>query len=125
MPRSYGRLLSVYGRYGVTGSVTDLATDQKQKQQTEHRIEADEADQREHRVADANDFAIAVGCTKETVDQPGLASQLRRHPPQRVGEVRKWKREHQHPEQAGAGFQSAPEVLHSGIGHQDDENRPE
>src|SRR5262249_35004257 len=125
MSRSYRRLLSLYGRYGVTGSVTDLATDQNQKQQTEHKIEVDEADQSEHRVAAADYSAIAVRRVKETVDQPGLASQLRRHPPQRVGEVGKWEREHQHPEQPAAGFQSAAQILDSGIGHQDDKNRPE
>ena len=54
----------MYGRYGVTGSVTDLATDQNQKQQTEHKIKADEADQREHRVAAADDFAVAVAVRK-------------------------------------------------------------
>ena len=44
MSRSYKRLLSMFGRFGVTGSVSDLATDQSQKQHTEHKIKADETD---------------------------------------------------------------------------------
>src|SRR5438552_2690612 len=99
MSRSYRRLLSMPGQYGVTGSVTDLATYQKQKQHTEHKVKADKADQREQRIAAANYFAVAIGCAKKTIDQPGLASQLRRHPPQRVGDVGKWECKHQHPEQ--------------------------
>src|SRR5262249_50876331 len=125
MSRSWRRLLSLFGWQGVTGSVTDLATDQSQKQQTEHKIEAGEADQGEHRVAATDYSAITVRRAKETVDQPGLASQLRRHPSQSVGDVGKGEREHQHPEQPAAGFQSAAQVLDSGIAHQEDKNRPE
>ena len=110
---------------GLIGSMTDLASDQNQKQQTEHKIKADEADQREHHVTAADDFAVAVARAKKAVDQPGLASQFRGHPTQRVGDVGEWEGEHQHPEQSGAGFQSAAQVLDSGIGHQDDENRSE
>src|SRR5262249_36986785 len=61
----------------------------------------------------------------ETVNEPGLASELRRHPSQRVGEVGKWEREHQHPEQPAARFQAAAQVLEDGKGHQGDEDRPE
>src|ERR1700688_4168595 len=125
MWRSYRRLLSRSCWWDVTGSATDLATDQTEKQHTEYEIKADEADEGEHRVAAANDFASAVRRAKEAVDQPGLASQLRRHPPQRVGDVGKWERQHQHPEQAAAGFQSAAQIMDSGKDHQDDKNRPE
>src|SRR5438477_10698025 len=113
MPRSYRRLLSLYGRYGVTRSVTDLAADEKQKQKTEHKIESDEADQGEYGVAAADDFAIAVRAPKEPVDQLGLAAHLRRRPPQRAGDEVYWEREHQHAQQPGAGFQSAAEGLKS------------
>src|SRR5262249_14185808 len=68
---------------------------------------------------------MALRCRKETVNKPGLASQLRRHPSQRVGDVGKWEREHQHPQKPAAGFQSAAQVLESSIRHQDDENRSE
>src|SRR4029079_4036027 len=99
------------GHSGVTGSVTELATDQSQKQHAEHKVKADKADQREQRIAVANYFAVAIGCAQKTIDQPGLASQLCRHPAQRVGDVWKWECKHQHPEQPCAGLQPAPQAL--------------
>ena len=106
-----------------SGSVTDLATDQKQKQQAKHKIEADEADQREHRIAAAHDLAVALGRTKQAVDQPGLTAQFGGHPSKRVGDVWKWEREHQHPEQPIGGFKSAPPALERREAHQQDEDR--
>src|SRR6267154_1694889 len=103
--------------------VADLTTDQKEKEQTENKIETDKTNQREDSVAVTHDFAVAVARPKEAVDQPGLPAQFGRHPPQCVGDVRKGKRQHQYPQQRGAGFQSAAAILESGKGHQDDENR--
>jgi hypothetical protein len=121
----YSQFLSLFGRNCVTGSAIDLATHQNEKQQPEHHVQADKPNEGEHRVAGADYLAMAFRCEEETVNEPGLASQFRRHPPQGVGEVGKREREHQYPEQSAAGFQPAAQVLESGIGHQDDKNRPE
>ena len=115
MSRSYQHLLSHARQLQLLsfGTVADLATDQAEKEQTEHKIEAGEADQREDRVAAAHYFAVAIARAKQSVDQPRLASQFGGHPTQSVGDVGKGKRQHQHPEQPGAGFQSAAPILES------------
>src|SRR5882762_7804056 len=66
--------------------VADLTTDQKEKKQTENKIETDKANQREDSVAVAHDFAVSIARPKEAVDQPGLPTQFGRHPSQRVGD---------------------------------------
>ena len=101
--------------------MADLTTDQVKKEQTEYKIETDEANQRENRVAVAHHFAVAVARVKKAVDEPWLATQFGRHPAQGVGDVRKGKRQHQYPEQPGAGFQSAAPILEIGKAHKEDE----
>jgi len=61
----------MFGRRRAIGTATSLATNQKQKQHTDCNTKVDEADQREYCVAAANYFAMAVGCAKKSVDQPG------------------------------------------------------
>src|SRR5262249_32824001 len=94
--RSYQRLL--FGRDALAGPKTYLATHQSDKQQAKHEVQADESDERKHRIAAADDLAMAVRCAEETINQPRLASQFGRHPAQRVREVRKWKRKYEHPQ---------------------------
>src|SRR5262245_21717187 len=103
MSRSYKRLLFAAGNQLFARTVADLTTDQKEKEQTEHKIQADEANQRENGVAVAHHFTVAVAREKKAVDQPWLTSQFGRHPAQCVSDVWKGKRQHQHPEQPGAG----------------------
>src|ERR1700722_1511326 len=102
MSRSYKVLLSTAGNHFFVRTVADLTTDQKEKEQTEDKIKAGEANQREDSVAVAHHFAVAVACVKKAVDQPWLTSKFGRHPAQRVGDVRKGECQHQHPEQPGA-----------------------
>src|SRR6476619_1278216 len=123
MSRSYRSLLMRCTQHFVTWPVTDLASDQKQKQQAKHKIEADEADQREHRIAAAHNLAVALGRTKQAVDQPGLTAQFGGHPSKRVGDVWKWECEHQHPEQPIGGLKSAPPALKRRVPHQQNEDR--
>src|SRR6516164_7814662 len=73
----------------------ELTTDQEEKEQTEHEIETDKADQREDRVAVAHHLAVAVARVEQAVDEPRLASELGRHPSERVSDVRKGERQHQ------------------------------
>src|SRR5580658_6787113 len=61
-------------------TVADLAPDQIQKEQTEDKIQAGKAHQSKNGVAAADDFAVSVARAKKAVDEPGLTSQLRRHP---------------------------------------------
>src|SRR5215469_8346123 len=113
MSRSYKLLLSTGGDHSLVSmaddpffvrTVADLTTNEKEKEQTEHKIKAGEAHQRENGIAVAHHFAVAVARVKKAVDQPRLTSQFRRHPAQSVSNVRKGKCQHQHPEQPGAGF---------------------
>src|SRR5215831_3947095 len=113
MSRSYKLLLSTGGDHCLVsmaddpfflGAVADLTTNEKEKEQTEHKIKAGEAHQRENGVTVAHHFAVAVARVKKAVDQPWLTSQFGRHPAQSIGNVRKGKCQHQHPEQRGAGF---------------------
>src|SRR5258705_8649005 len=96
MPQSYERLLSAAGNHFFR-TVAYLPADEIEKEQTEYKIETGETNQRKNGVAITHHFAVAVSRVKETVDQPRLTSQFCCHPTQRVGDVRKGKREHQHP----------------------------
>src|SRR6266478_7234532 len=67
--------------------VADLTTDQKEKEQTENKIETTKPNKREDNVAVTHDFAVSIARPKEAVDQPGLPAQFGRHPSQCVGDV--------------------------------------
>src|SRR5260370_10861690 len=123
MSRSYKRLLSAAGKRFFVRTVGALTTDQKEKEPTENKIEPGETNQRENGVAVGHHFTVAVARVKKAVDQPWLTSQFGRHPAQCVSDVRKGKRQHQHPEQHGAGFQLATPILEAGISHKENEDR--
>src|SRR5215510_3444668 len=101
----------------------EFPTSQIQEEQTEHKIESGETNQRENRVAIAHHFAVAVTGVKEAVDQPWLASQFRSHPPQDVRDVREGKCEHQNPKQPAGGLQPATPTLKTCYRHQQDKDR--
>src|ERR1700739_1700427 len=107
----------------VFRTVPDLTSNQIEKEQTQHKVKADEAYQRENSVPAIHDFAVAVAGVKEPVDQPRLTTEFSCHPAHDVADVRKRKRQHQHPEQPGARFESAAPILEPGISHNKDENR--
>src|SRR5271170_4239937 len=131
MSRSYERFLSIYGRLRGAGNPllltvnnrftlrtpVNLASGQEEKQQTEHEVEAYKSDQREKCVSAADHFAIAVPRLEQAVDKPRLASELRRHPSQRVGDIRKREGEHQNPKQPRAGFEPAAPFLEGSVAH--------
>src|SRR4029079_18929768 len=86
-------------------TVSDFSTDQRQKKHSEHKVEPRETNQREQGCARVHRSACAVGRPQDAVDEPGLASQLRRHPPGCRGDVRKREGQHQCPEQRPAAVQ--------------------
>src|SRR6186713_571445 len=91
-----GALLRVPSK---TRPVNDLARHQEQVENTEHEIESAKSDQREERGARVHHGAGAVRGAEQAVHQPRLTSQLGGEPARRVGNVWKWKREHENPEQ--------------------------
>src|ERR1017187_10639935 len=98
MSRSYKVLLCPTGDHFFIRTVGDLTTDQKEKKQAEHKIQAGETNHCENSVAITHHFAVAVSRVKKAVDQPWLTSQFCRHPAQCVGNVGKGECQHQHPE---------------------------
>src|ERR1700751_2405742 len=92
-------------------TVPALASDQIEKEQTQHKVKADEAYQRENSVPAIHYFAVAVTGVKKPIDQPRLTTEFSCHPAYCVGDVRKRKRQHQRPEQPAAGFESAAPIL--------------
>src|SRR5262245_22422434 len=104
-------LLSTAGDLCFVRTAVNLTTLQKEKKQTEHKIQPDEANQCEDRVAVAHYFAVAFARRKNAVDQPRLTPQFGSHPSQGVGNVRKRKCQHQHPEQPIAECEPAAPIL--------------
>jgi hypothetical protein len=64
-PRTMNRLLFGDGNQFFVRAAVDLASGQKQKEHTEHKIKTCKTDQVENRVAAADHFAIAVPRVKE------------------------------------------------------------
>ena len=60
----------------LPGSSINLASYRLEKKQAQKEIEAGKSDQGENRVAAAHHFAVALLCAKQTLDKPGLPSEL-------------------------------------------------
>src|SRR5690348_3145962 len=91
----------------MLGPSLDLVRDEEQEENAEHEIKTCKPDQREERVAGVNVRARALCRSQETVNEPWLSSELRGHPSGRRRDVRKWKREHQHPERGPRRLESS------------------
>src|SRR6185295_9518658 len=90
------------------GTLADPADHEEEEEGAQRRVKAHEAEQREHRVAGGDVGRRAVAGEQKSVDEPGLAAELRGHPARRVGDVREGEQEHQHPEQRAGVEQLAP-----------------
>src|ERR1700752_3908310 len=80
-------------------TATDLAANQEEVEHPDDEVEPAEADQGEDRAARADHAAGAVTGPEQSVDEPGLAPELGRHPANGGGD--EWKRngEHERPSQ--------------------------
>src|ERR1700756_1704733 len=105
----------------VFRTVPDLTSNQIEKDQTQHKVKADEAYQRENSVPASHYFAVAVAGVKKPVNQPRLTTEFSCHPAHCVGNVRKGKGQQKRPQQPAAGFESAAPILEPGICHKKDE----
>ena len=107
----------------VIGAMRNFTPDEEEEEQAEDKIKADPADEREDDVAVGHHFAVAVARVENAVNDPRLAAELGGHPAERVGDVGKRKRQHQHPEQGAVGVELAAPALEGRAGHDEDEDR--
>src|SRR5262245_48160199 len=97
--------VSTIGQRRDVGPVQKLTPDQIQIQQSEHEVEASRANEREQHRPRAHDLAESLFRSEQPIDQPRLPAKFCRHPASRVGDERKRKRQHQHPEETATGLE--------------------
>src|SRR6185437_8757686 len=79
-------------------AVSDLTSDQHQKQDRQHGVKSHEAEQRKQSAACMDVFRVALSRAHESINQPGLPANFSRHPSRRVGNVWERKVKHDDPE---------------------------
>src|SRR5664280_2704611 len=106
-------------------AVPQLATHEVEPQRPEEDVQPDEQAQRDGDLLGGNDPAHAIRRAHHTVDDPRLATDLRRGPAQLDRDQREWRRQHRRAEPEGAPEEAAsPEVV-GAEGHHEQHQRAE
>src|SRR5215510_12328014 len=104
------------------GTVLDLTCDEREKEQPQYEVQTGESDERKERCPGVYGRTRAFRRTQDAVDDPRLPTELRRHPSSCRRNIRKWKREHERPQQrATAGKPTTPFGNGPGCHEQDQE----
>src|SRR5438477_402370 len=78
-------------------ALRDDVMNEKEKQNSQNRVQAHEAEECKQAVARMNVFGITVGSPHEAIDQPRLPAELGGHPARCVGDMRQWKAQQENP----------------------------
>lgn len=104
---------------------TNESVNEDDPEDREHRIHAEEAEQREERVTGRDVDRVALTGAEETVDDPRLAANFRRHPPGCVGDIGQRKAEQDRPQNPARGVKFAAPEQHRRYQHEQQEPGPE